>query len=101
MVLVFVGDLVHVLKAINIGIVMIVGSIHRQRAINHQFVFQKMAFQLSGTAQCHIIVNLAILQQPFMVGGHAITLAPVMVLSGLALEKGISKHLNAIIQSIK
>lgn len=54
-------------KAINIGIVMIVGPIHRQRAINHRFVFQKMAFQLSGTAQCHIIV----FQRPFMVGGHA------------------------------
>ena len=89
------------LKAINIGIVMIVDPIHRQRTINHQFVFQKMAFQLYGTAQCHIIVNLAILQQPFMVGGHAIMQAPIMLLSGLALEKGISKHLNAIIQNIK
>ncbi|MCT4381632.1 hypothetical protein EFE13_11585 [Leuconostoc pseudomesenteroides] len=80
---------------------MIVDPIHRQRTINHQFVFQKMAFQLYGTAQCHIIVNLAILQQPFMVGGHAIMQAPIMLLSGLALEKGISKHLNAIIQNIK
>lgn len=88
MVLVCAGDLVHVLKAINTGIVMIVGPIHRQRAINLQFVFQKILFQLSGTAQCRIIVNLAIFQRPFMVGGHAIT---------PALEKGISKHLNAII----
>lgn len=79
---------------------MIVGQRRLLLAKDFQQLGQISA-RLSGTAQCHIIVNLAILQQPFMVGGHAITLAPVMVLSGPALEKGISKHLNAIIQSIK